>query len=154
MCAAGSFKHLVDTSSIMAAGTTVVTNGHLESLVVPKSTGFVTSAIIGEGSSITESDSPWHGDIEELQCANFIEITPEPLGLSIGFLPGRGNPKPRPHPRQSHQRHPRPRHRRPPTPPPYPDARFAAVWAAQTLSLPRLSGRVRKFFGGAQAALW
>jgi HK97 family phage major capsid protein len=49
-------QHLVETSSLMAAGATVITTATGEDLVVPKSTGFVTSAIIGEGASITESD--------------------------------------------------------------------------------------------------
>jgi HK97 family phage major capsid protein len=48
--------HLVETSSLMAAGATVVTTATGESLVIPKSTGFVTSAIIAEGAAITESD--------------------------------------------------------------------------------------------------
>src|SRR4029453_3176356 len=49
-------QHLVETSSLMAAGATVVTPSTGEDLVVPKSTGFVTTNIIGEGTSITESD--------------------------------------------------------------------------------------------------
>jgi HK97 family phage major capsid protein len=49
-------QHMVETSSVMAAGATVITTGTGEDLIVPKSTGFVTSAIIGEGASITESD--------------------------------------------------------------------------------------------------
>src|SRR4029453_7562339 len=49
-------QHMVETSSIMRAGATVVTTETGEDLVVPRSTGFVSSAIIGEGASITESD--------------------------------------------------------------------------------------------------
>jgi HK97 family phage major capsid protein len=49
-------QHMVETSSLMAAGATVVTTATGEDLVIPKSTGFVSSAIIGEGASITESD--------------------------------------------------------------------------------------------------
>jgi HK97 family phage major capsid protein len=49
-------QHMVETSSLMAAGATVITTATGEDLVVPKSTGFVSSAIIGEGASITESD--------------------------------------------------------------------------------------------------
>jgi len=49
-------EHMVETSSLMAAGATVVTTSTGEDLVVPKSTGYVSSAIIAEGSSITESD--------------------------------------------------------------------------------------------------
>jgi hypothetical protein len=37
-------QHMVETSSIMRAGATVVTTETGEDLVVPKSTGFVTSA--------------------------------------------------------------------------------------------------------------
>jgi HK97 family phage major capsid protein len=48
--------HLVETSSIMKAGATVVTTATGEDLIIPKSTGFVTSNIFGEGVSITESD--------------------------------------------------------------------------------------------------
>jgi len=49
-------EHMVDGSAIMAAGATVVTTSTGEDLVVPKSTGYVTTNIIGEGVSITESD--------------------------------------------------------------------------------------------------
>jgi HK97 family phage major capsid protein len=49
-------EHMVETSSLMAAGATVVTTSTGEDLVVPKSTGYVSSAIIAEGASITESD--------------------------------------------------------------------------------------------------
>jgi HK97 family phage major capsid protein len=48
--------HLVETSAIMRAGATVVTTSTGENLVVPRSTGFVTSAITAEGAAITESD--------------------------------------------------------------------------------------------------
>ena len=49
-------QHMVETSSVMAAGATVITTETGEDLIVPKSTGFVTTNIIGEGASITESD--------------------------------------------------------------------------------------------------
>jgi HK97 family phage major capsid protein len=49
-------QHMVETSSIMRAGATVVTTETGEDLIVPKSTGFVTSAITAEGAAITESD--------------------------------------------------------------------------------------------------
>ncbi|WP_406307576.1 phage major capsid protein [Streptomyces sp. NBC_00885] len=49
-------RHLVENSSVMAAGATVVTTPTGEDLVVPKSTAFVSAALIGEGASITESD--------------------------------------------------------------------------------------------------
>jgi HK97 family phage major capsid protein len=49
-------QHLVETSSLMKAGATVVTTATGEDLIIPKSTGFVTSNIFGEGVSITESD--------------------------------------------------------------------------------------------------
>ena len=49
-------RHLVETSSLMAAGATVVTTATGEDLIIPKSTGFVTTNIFGEGVSITASD--------------------------------------------------------------------------------------------------
>jgi HK97 family phage major capsid protein len=49
-------QHLVETSSLMKAGATVVTTATGEDLIIPRSTGFVTSNIFGEGVSITESD--------------------------------------------------------------------------------------------------
>jgi HK97 family phage major capsid protein len=49
-------QHLVETSALMRAGATVVTTETGENLVVPRSTGFVTSAITAEGPQITESD--------------------------------------------------------------------------------------------------
>ena len=49
-------QHLVETSSVMRAGATVVTTETGEDLVVPRSTGFVSTNIFGEGVSITESD--------------------------------------------------------------------------------------------------
>jgi HK97 family phage major capsid protein len=49
-------QHMVETSALMRAGATVITTETGEDLVVPRSTGFVTTNIIGEGASITESD--------------------------------------------------------------------------------------------------
>ena len=71
-------QHLVETSSIMAAGATVVTTSTGESLVVPRSTGFVTTNLIGEGASITESD-PTLGTVTlgAFKYANFFEISQE-----------------------------------------------------------------------------
>jgi hypothetical protein len=51
--------HMVETSSLMRAGATVITTETGEDLVVPKSTGFVTSAITAEGAQITESIRPF-----------------------------------------------------------------------------------------------
>jgi HK97 family phage major capsid protein len=48
-------QHLVETSAVMRAAT-VITTETGEDLVVPRSTGFVTSAITAEGAQITESD--------------------------------------------------------------------------------------------------
>jgi HK97 family phage major capsid protein len=71
-------QHLVETSSIMAAGATVVTTSTGEDLVVPKSTGFVTSAIIGEGASITESDPALAvATLKSFKYANYFEISQE-----------------------------------------------------------------------------
>jgi len=71
-------QHLVETSSIMAAGATVVTTATGEDLVIPKSTGFVTSAIIGEGASITESDPTLATiTLKSFKYANYFEISQE-----------------------------------------------------------------------------
>jgi HK97 family phage major capsid protein len=71
-------QHLVETSSLMAAGATVVTTSTGESLVVPRSTGFVTTNLIAEGASITESD-PTLGTVTlgAFKYANYFEISRE-----------------------------------------------------------------------------
>jgi HK97 family phage major capsid protein len=70
-------QHLVETSS-MRAGATVVTTETGEDLIVPKSTGFVTSAIIGEGASITESDPTLATvTLKAFKYANYFEISQE-----------------------------------------------------------------------------
>jgi HK97 family phage major capsid protein len=70
--------HLVETSSLMAAGATVVTTATGEDLVVPKSTGFVSSAIIAEGASITESDPTLATvTLKSFKYANYFEISYE-----------------------------------------------------------------------------
>jgi len=71
-------QHLVDTSALMAAGATVVTTATGESLVIPKSTGFVTSAIIAEGASITESDPTLATvTLGAFKYSNYFEISQE-----------------------------------------------------------------------------
>jgi HK97 family phage major capsid protein len=71
-------QHLVETSSLMAAGATVVTTSTGEDLVVPKSTGFVTTAIIGEGASITESDPTLATvTLKSFKYSNYFEISQE-----------------------------------------------------------------------------
>jgi HK97 family phage major capsid protein len=71
-------QHLVETSSLMAAGATVVTTSTGEDLVVPKSTGFVSSAIIGEGATITESDPTLAAvTLKAFKYANFFQISSE-----------------------------------------------------------------------------
>jgi HK97 family phage major capsid protein len=71
-------QHLVETSSLMKAGATVVTTATGEDLVIPKSTGFVTSAIIGEGTSITESDPTLATvTLKAFKYANYFEISQE-----------------------------------------------------------------------------
>jgi len=71
-------RHLVETSSIMAAGATVVTTATGESLIIPKSTGFVSSAIIAEGASITESDPTLATvTLGAFKYANYFEISQE-----------------------------------------------------------------------------
>ena len=71
-------QHMVETSSLMAAGATVVTTATGEDLVIPKSTGFVSSAIIGEGASITESDPTLTTvTLKSFKYANYFEISQE-----------------------------------------------------------------------------
>ena len=81
---------MVDASAIMAAGATVVTTGTGEDLIVPKSTGYVTTAIIGEGATITESDPTLATvTLKAFKYANYFEISQragerhadEPAGL-------------------------------------------------------------------------
>jgi HK97 family phage major capsid protein len=71
-------QHLVETSSLMAAGATVVTTATGEDLVIPKSTGFVSTAIIGEGASITESDPTLAVvTLKSFKYSNYFEISQE-----------------------------------------------------------------------------
>jgi HK97 family phage major capsid protein len=71
-------QHLVETSSLMAAGATVVTTGTGEDLVIPKSTGFVTTNLIGEGQSITESDPTLSTvTLKAFKYANYFEVSQE-----------------------------------------------------------------------------
>jgi len=71
-------QHMVETSSLMAAGATVVTTATGEDLVIPKSTGFVTTAIIGEGASITESNPTLStATLKSFKYSNYFEISQE-----------------------------------------------------------------------------
>jgi HK97 family phage major capsid protein len=71
-------QHMVETSSIMRAGATVVTTETGEDLVVPRSTGFVTSAITAEGAAITESDPTLSTvTLKAYKYANYFEISQE-----------------------------------------------------------------------------
>jgi HK97 family phage major capsid protein len=71
-------QHLVETSAIMRAGATVITTDTGEDLIVPKSTGFVSSAIIGEGASITESDPTLATvTLKSFKYSNYFEISQE-----------------------------------------------------------------------------
>jgi HK97 family phage major capsid protein len=71
-------EHMVDASAIMSAGATVVTTGTGEDLVVPKSTGYVTTAIIGEGATITESDPTLSTvTLKAFKYANYFELSQE-----------------------------------------------------------------------------
>jgi HK97 family phage major capsid protein len=71
-------QHLVETSALMRAGATVVTTDTGENLVVPRSTGFVTTNLIAEGAPITESD-PTLGTVTlgAYKYANYFEISQE-----------------------------------------------------------------------------
>ena len=70
--------HLVESSAVMAAGATVVSTQNGDVLQVPKSTAFVSSAITGEGVSITESD-PTLGkvDLGAYKYASFFQVSSE-----------------------------------------------------------------------------
>jgi HK97 family phage major capsid protein len=71
-------QHLVETSAIMRAGATVVTTDTGEDLVVPRSTGFVTSAITAEGAQITESDPALSTvTLNAFKYANYFEVSQE-----------------------------------------------------------------------------
>jgi HK97 family phage major capsid protein len=70
--------HLVETSSLMKAGATVVTTATGEDLIIPKSTGFVTTNIIAEGQPITESDPTLATvTLKAFKYANYFEISQE-----------------------------------------------------------------------------
>jgi HK97 family phage major capsid protein len=71
-------EHMVETSSLMAAGATVVTTSTGEDLVVPRSTGFVTTNLIAEGAAITESDPALSTvTLKAYKYANYFEISQE-----------------------------------------------------------------------------
>jgi HK97 family phage major capsid protein len=71
-------QHMVETSSIMRAGATVITTETGEDLVVPRSTGFVTSAITAEGAQITESDPALSTvTLKAFKYANYFEVSTE-----------------------------------------------------------------------------
>jgi HK97 family phage major capsid protein len=68
----------VETSSLMSAGATTITTDTGESLVVPKSTGFVSTALISEGASITESDPTLATvTLGAFKYSNFFQISSE-----------------------------------------------------------------------------
>jgi HK97 family phage major capsid protein len=70
--------HLVETSALMRAGATVVTTETGETLVVPRSTGFVTSAITAEGAAITESDPSLSTvSLSAYKYSNYFEVSQE-----------------------------------------------------------------------------
>jgi HK97 family phage major capsid protein len=71
-------QHLVETSALMRAGATVVTTETGENLVVPRSTGFVTSAITAEGQQITESDPTLSTvTLGAYKYSNYFEVSQE-----------------------------------------------------------------------------
>jgi HK97 family phage major capsid protein len=71
-------QHLVETSSIMRAGATVLTTETGEDLVVPRSTGFVTTNLIAEGAQITESDPTLATvTLKAFKYANYFEVSQE-----------------------------------------------------------------------------
>src|SRR5215208_4006250 len=71
-------QHLVETSSLMRAGATVVTTETGEDLVVPRSTGFVTTNLIAEAGTITESDPALSTvTLKAFKYANYFEVSQE-----------------------------------------------------------------------------
>jgi len=71
-------QHLVETSAIMRAGATVVTTETGEDLVVPRSTGFVTSQITAEAAQIVESDPALSTvTLKAFKYANYFEVSSE-----------------------------------------------------------------------------
>ena len=72
-------QHLVETSSLMAAGATVVTTATGEDLVVPKSTGFVTLGDHRRGRVASPSRDPTLGTVtlKAFKYANYFEISQE-----------------------------------------------------------------------------
>jgi Phage capsid family len=71
-------QHLVETSALMRAGATVVTTDTGENLVVPRSTGFVTSAITAEGQPITETDPTLSTvTLSAYKYSNYFEVSQE-----------------------------------------------------------------------------
>jgi HK97 family phage major capsid protein len=71
-------QHLVETSALMRAGATVITTETGENLVVPRSTGFVTTNLTAEGASITESDPTLSTvSLGAYKYANYFEVSQE-----------------------------------------------------------------------------
>jgi HK97 family phage major capsid protein len=71
-------QHLVETSALMRAGATVVPTETGETLVVPRSTGFVTSQITAEGAQITESDPTLSTvTLGAYKYSNYFEVSQE-----------------------------------------------------------------------------
>ena len=71
-------QHLVETSALMRAGATVVTTETGENLVVPRSTGFVTTNLIAEAGQITESDPTLSTvTLGAYKYANYFEVSQE-----------------------------------------------------------------------------
>jgi HK97 family phage major capsid protein len=71
-------QHLVETSSMMAAGATVLTTDTGEDLIIPKSTAFTATNIIAEGTTITESDPTLATvTLKAYKFAEFFEISSE-----------------------------------------------------------------------------
>jgi HK97 family phage major capsid protein len=70
--------HLVENSSVMAAGATVVETATGEDLQVPKSTAYATSALTAEGAAITESDATLGiSTLKAYKYASFFQVSQE-----------------------------------------------------------------------------
>jgi HK97 family phage major capsid protein len=71
-------QHLVETSALMRAGATVVTTETGENLLVPRSTGFVTTNLTAEAAPITESDPALSTvTLGAYKYANYFEVSSE-----------------------------------------------------------------------------
>jgi HK97 family phage major capsid protein len=71
-------EHMVEQTAVLAAGATVVNTDSGETLQIPKSTSFVSSAITNEAAPITESDPTLAKvDLGAYKYGNFFQVSYE-----------------------------------------------------------------------------